>query len=313
MSLAAGASAGELVERARIAVPEDVRVRFLMGSPDGRQLTAVCADRKLRVWSVGPPPALLRTLDVDGEGIGAIAYSDDGRRVAAGTRAGRAVVFSTSTGEVVSRIEGVGHLPDPGIGALALAPDGSRIALAPASAPAELWDVSPPRRRAVLAAAFGGSNAVAFSPNGARLASADEDAVVRIYDGEGTPRVTAEDLPLETFALAFSGDDRLLVGGADKTLTVVDTATGRVVRRLPRQPDAIAWLAPLRSGAAAVTGSFKDESMDALGPTLLWTIEGGDPRVLSATERFVGGARLKDGGLLMATAPPGAIVLWSLR
>ncbi|PYQ46001.1 MAG: hypothetical protein DMF77_02400 [Acidobacteria bacterium] len=284
-------AAAEMAEIGRIAVPADVKVRFLLVSPDGEQLTAACADRKLRVWSVpsARPSRLLRTLDVDGAPISALAYSHDGTWIGA----------STGNGS---------------LGAIAISPDGSRIAVAPVSTPPELWDVASAKRRAILTTSFGGSNALDFSPDGTRLASADEDTSIRLYDTEGVLRATVEDLPLESFALTFTPDGKQLVlGGADKRVTLLDGATGKVVRQLPKQPDAIAWLAARRADGTVVSGSFKDESMDLPGPTLAWTLDGAPPREVAAKERFNGGGPLKDGRLLLTTMAEGAIVVWAVR
>ena len=305
----------EMKEVARIAVPADVQVRFLMVSPDGRQLTAVCGDRKLRLWSLAPGqgPTLLRTLDVEGEAVGTLAYSDDGAWLAAGTSQGTVAVFKAETGERVARFATTSHGPG-GVQSLALAAHGTLVAVGPMNGPAELWDVASVKQRATLPAPFGGSNALAFSPDGMRLASADEDTGVRLYDAAGVLRATVDDLPLESFALTFTADGKQLVlGGADKRITVLDAATGRMVRQFPKQADAIAWLVAPRAGGTVVSGSFKDESMNLPGPTLTWALSGAGPREISARERFNGGGALADGRLLLTTMREGAIVVWDVQ
>ena len=310
-------AAAEMTELGRIAVPADVKVRFLLVSPDGEQLTSACADRKLRVWSVpsGSPSRLLRTLEVDGAPISALAYSFDGTWVGASTANGTVAVFRARTGEPAGRLStGEKARANLRLGAIAISPDGLRVAVAPVDRPPELWDLDSAQRRAILSTSFGGSNALDFSPDGTRLASADEDTSIRMYDTDGILRATVEDLPLESFALTFTPDGKQLVlGGADKRVTLLDGATGRVVRQLPKQPDAIAWLAARRADGTVVSGSFKDESMDLPGPTLAWTLDGAPPREVAAKERFNGGGPLKDGRLLLTTMAEGAIVVWAVR
>ena len=135
-----------MTEVGRIAVPADVKVRFLRVSPDGRQLTAACGDGKLRVWPVPSENAsgLLRTLDVDGEPISALAYSHDGAWVGASTRKGTVAVFDARTGDVAARFNTSGAGRAIRLDALAISADGSRVAVAPVNAPPELW-TSPPR------------------------------------------------------------------------------------------------------------------------------------------------------------------------
>jgi WD40 repeat protein len=316
LGLAPRLAAAEITEIGRIAVPADVKVRFLRVSPDGRQLTAACGDRKLRVWSVPSENAsgLLRTLDVDGEPISALAYSQDGTWVGASTRKGTVAVFRARTGELAARFNTSGAGRAIRLDALAISPDGSRVAVAPVNAPPELWDVASAKRRAILTTPFGGSNALDFSPDGTRLASADEDTGIRLYDAEGVRRVTVDDLPLESFALAFTPDGKhLVLGGADKRVTVLDGVTGKMVRQLPKQPDSIAWLAARRAGGTVVSGSFKDESMDLPGATLAWTLDGAPPREITVKQQFNGGGAVTDGRLLLTTMAEGAIVLWAVR
>ncbi|HEX9366007.1 MAG TPA: hypothetical protein VF921_05235 [Vicinamibacterales bacterium] len=307
----------EMTEIGRIAVPADVKVRFLLVSPDGEQITAACRDRKLRVWSVpsASPSRLLRMLEVDGEPISALAYSHDGTWVGASTANGTVAVFRARTGEPAARLSIGGKArANLRLGAIAISPDGSRVAVAPMDTPPELWDVASAKQRAILTTSFGGSNALDFSPDGTRLASADEDTSIRMYDTDGILRATVEDLPLESFALTFTPDGKQLVlGGADKRVTLLDGATGRVVRQLPKQPDSIAWLVARRADGTVVSGSFKDESMDLSGPTLAWTLDGAPPREVAAKERFNGGGPLKDGRLLLTTMAEGAIVVWAVR
>ncbi len=310
-------AATEMAEIGRIAVPADVKVRFLLVSPDGEQLTAACADRKLRVWSVPStsPSRLLRTLEVDGAPISALAYSHDGAWVGASTGNGTVAVFRAQTGEPRARVTTGGQgRAGLRLGAMAISPDGSRVAVAPLNTPPELWDVASSRRRAILTTSFAGANALEFSPDGRRLASADEDTSIRLYDAEGILRATVEDLPLESFALTFTPDGKhLVVGGAEKRVTVIDAATGRIVRRLPEQPDSIAWLAARRTGGMVVSGSFKDESMDLPGATLAWTLDGAPPRDIAAKERFNGGGAVTDGRILLTSMAEGAIVVRAVR
>ncbi len=316
LGLAPRLAAAEITEIGRIAVPAEVKVRFLRVSPDGRQLTAACGDGKLRVWTLpaGNGSVLLRTLDLDGKPISALAYSQDGTWVGASTREGTVAVFRARTGEPAARFNTSGAGRAIRLDALAISPDGSRIAVAPVNAPPELWDVSSAKRRAILATRFGGSNALDFSPDGTRLASADEDTTIRLYDAEGALRTTAEDFPLESFALAFTPDGKhLVLGGADKRITVLDGVTGKMVRQLPKQPDAIIWLAALRAGQTIVSGSFKDESMGLPGATLAWTLDGSAAREVTTGQGFNGGGAVTDGRLLLTTMAEGAIVVWAAR
>src|SRR5688500_17862472 len=119
----------DIAEAYRIPVPPDVRVRFLRVSPDGRQLVAVCADAKLRVWALPPTPAAapLHILDVQGERVSSLVYSFDGTWMAAGTREGTVAVFRAATGEAGKRLQtSAPGAANPTAQELALSPDGAR-------------------------------------------------------------------------------------------------------------------------------------------------------------------------------------------
>ena len=99
--------------------------------------------------------------------------------------------------------------------------------------------------------------ALAYSPEGGMFASADRDGSVRLWDlgGEGT-LITEEGGPIG--ALAFSPDGRrLVVGGADKRLSVWEPQTGRSFGAFgPLQPAGITGLAflPDRRTLAVASG-----------------------------------------------------------
>jgi WD40 repeat protein len=310
--LAAPPASADISELGRITLPAGMKAFFLRVSPDGRQLTAVESDAKLHVWSLperGAAARELRVLDVDGTGISTLAYSFDGAWIAAGTPKGVVAVFDARTGRSAARFTATTRVTN-----LAVSPRGDRVAVGSAEGSPTLWDVLHSRQLAVLKTGFGASNAFDFSPDGSRLASADEDTAIRIYDPAGGLAATIDQLPLETFALSFTPDGRqLLAGGADKRVSVIDVSTWHVARQLPAQPDSIAWLVARRTGRAAVTGSFKDESMDLPGSTLAWTLDGDAPHQIVAGQRFNGGGALADGRLLLTTPADGAIVLWSVR
>ena len=143
----APAPASTLTEVGRIAIPADVKVGFALVSPNGREVTASCADRKLRVWALpsAEGTAPLHVWALDGSIISWLAYSHDGTWVAASTRNGGVGVFHAGPGESAARLTTAQAGRSAEISAIAIAPDGARVAIAPLSAPPELWDAPPLR------------------------------------------------------------------------------------------------------------------------------------------------------------------------
>lgn len=306
MAASAGAADG-LQQVATIARPEGVQFRFSAVAPDGKQVTVACSDDKLRVFAL-PTGALLRAIETGGSPPTSLAYAAKAPRLVVSTRDGAVFVFATGDGAQVERVDAGGQ---PLYG-LAVSPDGSLFASIPLGRPAELWELRPARRRAVLRTDFGSSNAIAFSADGTRLVSADEDTAVRVYDArDGRLLTAASDLLLETFAVRFTADGKhLLLGGADKRVTVIDAATAKVARQM-QGTHPLEWLEPL-PGGRVLTGSFSEESMRKPGPTIVW---GGDgaPLVVGSETSFNGGGRLRDGRVMLTSLKDAALVVWAVQ
>jgi WD40 repeat protein len=110
-----------------------------------------------------------------------VAFSPQGRQLAAGNRDRLIIVWDLSTGEE-RKLRG--HRGD--VSGLAFSPDGQRLASAAADNLPKLWDVAMGQEVLSLRGHRGLVNAVAFSPDGRRLASASEDGTVKLW--EARPR-----------------------------------------------------------------------------------------------------------------------------
>ena len=93
-----------------------------------------------------------------------------------------------------------------------------------------LWDVPSARALHKLDADFDVINAVAT--NGTRTATAGADTTVRAYDNAGwKPLFTSRSMEAEPFGIAYTNDGRrLVVGGADYRVSVLDAASGRLLK-----------------------------------------------------------------------------------
>ena len=200
-------------------------------SPDGSQLVVRCRDSSMHVLSL-PEGKALRTISAEKKPY-AVAYSADGQRLAVGFHDGT-VEVSAAKGGVVGKQWKAGPRR---IDALAFSHDGRTLLVGPADEAVRIWELGdPPKLLATLPFEFGGISASALSPDGKTLVIAGNDTVLRWYNTATWERThESRDFLLETFALTFTPDGtQVLAGGADARITVLDAATAKQVKQLPK-------------------------------------------------------------------------------
>ena len=195
-------------------------------SPDGTRLAVAPGDHagdraRVRVFRILPDPAAdapleaaVRDLPMGGPSVYDVAWSPDGRSLAAGG----------------------GHFFAAGTKA-----DG-RV---------RLWDVATWQLRGELAGDDGTTAALDFAPDGKTLASGGTDGVVRLWDVSGAPDQWASRTALRGHdgtinRLAYAADGRLASGADDRTVRIWDAGDAPGPRALLRGPSSevrgLAWL-----------------------------------------------------------------------
>ena len=141
----------------------------------------------------------------------------------------------------------------------------------------QIWDVADSRTLADISPPFGGSMSLSFSGDSRWVATADNDGYVRGYDANnGKLRSTVEGFLLEPFAVAFSQDGKSVVaGGADKTVSIVDPGTGKILRTLPRQPGLIRSLDVSADGKQVAVLYGYVEHFLTIDHLMLWDMDKG--------------------------------------
>jgi len=199
-------------------------------SPDGSRLAigGPTGDGNVRLYDMTTGKLLL-TMMGDYRVV-SLAFSADGRRLAAAGHDRIVRLWDTTTGNEILRLAGHNGI----VGCVLFSPDGKRLASASADGTVQVWDATPfdektdPRIRTLGGPDDGEFFGVAFSPDSRWLASASADRLVKLWDTQTGQDVRAFPGHKDTvLCVAFSPDGkRLLSGSMDQTVKLWDALTG---------------------------------------------------------------------------------------
>jgi eukaryotic-like serine/threonine-protein kinase len=237
------------------------------------QLLSECPE-KLRDWEWHYLQRLCRvdpvTLQGQGNGIRGVAFSPDGRMLAAANEDGTIGFFEVATGAPLPPLRG--HTCK--VRSVAFHPLGTRLASASADRTVKVWDLTTGKEvfsREGHPGTHAGASGVAFSPDGRLLAAGDKDDSVVIWDatnGQVIKRLAGHERM--AVCVAFSPDSRLPVTGTwDGDLRIWDTQTWHLVRTERGDGQAMGAVVFSRDGRYLATTSY-----DRL--VKLWDVATGD-------------------------------------
>ena len=157
-------------------MPQRDSVYSLVVSPDGRRLGAVTNDG-VRFWDLATR-ARLAPLHLPLQGVRVVAFSPDGRRLAAGGDGPKVLIAGTAGGEPIAELTGFSGR----IQSLAFSPDGRQLLTAGKDPTLRLWDATTGR----MVRTFAGHSlevlAAVFHPDGTRIASGGHDRSICLWD-----------------------------------------------------------------------------------------------------------------------------------
>jgi WD40 repeat protein len=157
-----------------------------------------------------------------------IAFSPDGRRVAAPSGDNAVRVREAETGREVLLLVGHGSR----VTDVVFSPDGQRIASADYDSSIRVWDSNSGRQLAELRGHGSAVNCLAYSPDGRRIASGGFDGCIRLWDAEGALDPSGLRDEFGGCGAAFSPAGRVIANttyGGD--VQAIDAVTGRVIAK----------------------------------------------------------------------------------
>jgi WD40 repeat protein len=180
----------------------------------------------------------LMTVQVDKDETVDVAFSPDGRRLAAVGFNATVGIWDATTGQEALACRGHAN----GVTGVAFSADGQRLATAGSDSTVRVWDAATGRELHTLRSHTDSVAGVAFSPDGRLLASAGRDATERLWEADtGREKLVLRGHTLAVNGVAFSPDGRrLATASSDSTIRVWDVPTGKQMLALAA-PAPIAW------------------------------------------------------------------------
>jgi WD40 repeat protein len=165
----------------------------------------------------------------------AVAFSPDGKTLAAANTSGVIQLWDTTKGTPVGTLTDLQTLVR-----LAFSPDGKSLVATSWEGGATLWDVPTASIRAVLKGHTDVIEGVAFSADGKTLATASWDETVKLWDVESARCKQTIQGPGTQRAVALSPDGKTLAVGTFNSLRVLELVSGKVLFTIEDTNDVLA-------------------------------------------------------------------------
>jgi len=275
-------------------------------APDGKLLASGGQDG-LVVWDVATRKEVIRKrfapLPINGGGfidrssIMSVAFSPDGKTLAAGRGACGIVLWNVTTHKEICRLDEEND--NDLVNCVAFSPDGKSLAAASGKA-VDVWDLATAKKTSLFDWEKGNARLVNYSPDGRLLAASggspadDSNDAVVLWNVAARKRVRS--LPGRkgnVSALSFSPDGKTLATTAEQAIRLWDVATGNEIRAAG-PVSALWYLAIAPDSKTVATAEYR------IGTLRLWDLETG-----TEIRRFGGET---DGGSALAFSPDGKVL-----
>jgi len=279
-------------------------------SPHG-QLASGSWDQTVKFWDV------LTGNQLDGvsgklQPVQALAFSRDGRWLAAENSSNSVTVWDTANGHEILTLPSdkpPSALHRTWVYSIAFSPDGRQLASGVNDETVRIWDLSTGKKVRDLIGQRRPVIYIAFSPDGRFLASGNDDKTIEIWDASTGAQIrTLRGHSKPIFAVAFSPNGKWLASASgDKTIKLWEVATGREVRTLTGHKNSVTSLAFSPDGLWLASSSW-DKTIK------IWEVATGrELQTLAAHAHAIYAVAFDPRGQLLASgSQDGTVDIWRL-
>jgi WD40 repeat protein len=260
------------------------RTHGIVYSGDGRWLATAGGDPGqyglVRLWSVGKEGVKpVRDLAESQDAVFAVAFSPDGKRLAAAGAERVIRVYETETGKLLVQIEDHADW----IFDIAFSPDGTRLASASRDKTSKVFDVVKKESLVTFTGHGQPVYTVAFAPDGKTVATGGEDNEIRVWSTEGEAKQVREigGFGGTVFKLRYSPDGNILAAcSGDRSVRLFKAQNGSRLHSLAGHTDWVYSLAFSPDSKSLASGSWD-------GEVRLWNlVDGKSIRTIIAAPGF---------------------------
>ncbi len=210
------------------------KVRSVAFHPLGTRLASVSNDLTVKVWDLTSKQVVYTLEGTEGTHAATasgVAFSPDGRLLAAGSDGGTVILCNATTGDVLRRLHGHDRMAV----CLAFSPDSRLLATGDWTGMLRVWDAHTGEPLWSKEGDGRTMSAVAFSPDGRCQATAGYDRLVKLWEVVSRSelrRWRAHDCIVLGLAFSKNGKRLATIGGEDKTVKLWDPLTAREILKL---------------------------------------------------------------------------------